>query len=114
MGRWAQARRRGGAGTAVFPNVPPPSSFTLSRDAGTNKLFLAFNGFTVPNSGRWDLVVASAPGTVLETIATADVNNLSQDYLLVPTSAVTYQIIGTLARPGFATTAYLSNTFVWP
>lgn len=114
MGRWAQANRRGGGGAATYPNVPPPSSFTLARDGGTNKLFLAFNGFTVPNSGRWDLVVASAPTVILETIATADVNNLSQDYLLVPTSAVTYQVLGTLTRPGFATTVYASNTFVWP
>lgn len=78
-------------------------------------MYVSFDWPFIPDSCRCDLVDMVAPGTILDTIATASVQTLVQDFSAYsPISGHTYRVTATVVKVGFATTVYYSNTGVAP
>jgi hypothetical protein len=68
-----------------------------------------------PDTATYQLFDQAAPTVALDTIATANVQVFTQDFItFVPISGHTYIANATINKVGFARTVYLSNTSVAP
>ncbi len=114
MGRWAQARRRGGKGSRSAPNFPKPLFLAFGRDAVTNKLEILWTLPITAASTTLQCCLAATPNTAIETIVEGSNAGDDREFVLVPTSGFVYICTLIMHQVGFADTTYYSNTVTWP